>query len=249
MTSFENLSVMVAMVAGFLSFLSPCVLPLVLSHLSFVTGTSLDDLNAPGLRRHLWSEVFLKSLLFVLGFSIVFIALGASVSFLGRFLAGRQEMIQRIAGIVIIFFGLCVANVFTIPFLMRSGELLPLRSRPVGYAGSVLIGLSFGFTWTPCIGPILGAILTFAGSAGEVNQGVILLAAYSMGLAVPFLLVAVASGSFLYVSQKLGRFLPVIHIIGGILLIFVGVLVFTGNFVILNYSFIKLMPSWLLERM
>jgi cytochrome c-type biogenesis protein len=246
MTSFGNLSVMVALGAGLLSFLSPCVLPLVLSHLSFVTGTSFDDLNAPGLRRHLRSEVFLKSLFFVLGFSMVFIALGASVSFLGRFLAVHQEMIQRIAGIVIIFFGLCIANVFKIPFLMHSGELLPLRSRPVGYAGSVLIGLSFGFTWTPCIGPILGAILTFAGSAGEVDQGVILLAAYSMGLAVPFLIAASASGSFLHLFRKFIRFLPVVHMAGGLFLIFVGVLIFTGYFAIFNSFFIELTPSWLL---
>jgi cytochrome c-type biogenesis protein len=247
MTFVEHLSVIVALGAGFVSFLSPCVFPLVLSHLSFVTGTSLNDLNAPG--RRLRSEVFLKSLFFVLGFSMVFIALGASFSFLGRFLIGRQEMIQRIAGLVIIFFGLCIANVFNIPFLRRSRELLPLRSRPAGYVGSGLIGISFGLTWTPCLGPILGAVLTLAGTEGAINQGVILLVAYSTGLAVPFLLVAVASGSFLRLFQKFGRFVPAIHIAGGILLIFIGVLVFTGYFTLFNSLFVKLTPSWLLERM
>jgi cytochrome c-type biogenesis protein len=247
-TSVDNLSVMVALGAGLLSFLSPCVLPLALSYLSFITGISFDDLTASRLSRHLWKKAFLNSLFFVLGFSAVFIALGASVSLLGRFLVGRQEIIRRIAGIVIIFFGLCLANVFKVPFLMRSKELLPLRSRPAGYAGSALIGLSFGFTWTPCIGPILGAILTMAGGAREVNQGVILLAAYSTGLAVPFLLTAVASGSFLHFSRKFRRFLPLVHVAGGIVLIIIGGLIFTGNSTFFNSFFIGLTPSWVLER-
>ncbi len=240
---------MVALGAGFLSFLSPCVLPLALSYLSFITGISFDDLTVSRLSRHLWKKAFSNSLFFVLGFSAVFIALGASVSLLGRFIAGRQEIIQRIAGIVIIFFGLCVANVFKIPFLMRSKEFLPLKSRPAGYAGSALVGLSFGFTWTPCIGPILGAILTMAGGAKEVNQGVILLAAYSTGLAVPFLLVGAASGSFLHLSQKFRRFLPVVRVVGGILLIITGGLIFTGNSSFFNSFLVKLTPSWIMGRM
>jgi cytochrome c-type biogenesis protein len=248
MTPLENLSVMVALGAGLLSFLSPCVLPLVLSYLSFITGISFDDLKAPRLSRHLWRKAFSNSLFFVLGFSMVFIALGASVSFLGRFLIGRQEMIQRIAGLIIIFFGLYIAGVFKIPILMRSRELLSLRSRPAGYAGSGLIGISFGLTWTPCVGPILGAILTLAGGEGEVNQGVILLSAYSMGLAVPFLLTAAASGPFFHLFQRFGKFLRVVHIAGGILLIFVGVLVFTGYFTFLNSLFVQLMPSWIRKR-
>ncbi len=246
--SVENLSIIVAFGGGFLSFLSPCVLPLLPSYLAFVTGVSVDDLKTPLLGRELRKKVVLNSLCFILGFSMVFVLLGASFSFLGRFFAIHQNTIQKIAGLVIIFFGLYITGIFNIPLFMRSKELLPIRTKPAGYAGSTLVGLSFASAWTPCVGPILGAILALAGSEGKIRGGIVLLAAYSMGLAIPFFLTSVASGSLLSAFQRFTKFTRAIYIGGGILLIIVGLLILTGYFTVLNSLFIGLTPSWLLEK-
>jgi cytochrome c-type biogenesis protein len=248
MEAAENLSIIVALGGGLLSFLSPCVFPLVPSYLSFITGVSFDDLRSPFLTVHVRKKVMLNSLFFVLGFSMVFMILGASFSFLGRLFAGNQQTIQKIAGLIIIFFGLYIAGAFRIPFLTRSKELFVMKGKPAGYMGSALVGISFGAAWTPCIGRILGAILTLAGSATGVSDGVILLVAYSMGLAIPFMLMALASGSFLNLSHRFGKFLAVVHIVGGIFLIIVGILILTGYFTFLNTLFIRLTPAWLWER-
>jgi cytochrome c-type biogenesis protein len=248
MTSAENISIIVALVGGFLSFLSPCVLPLVPSYLSYISGISYEDLRAPVSGKSIRQKVMLSALFFVLGFSTVFLVLGASFSFLGRFFASHQSVIQKTAGIIIIFFGLYIAGVFKIPFLMRSKDFLPIKTKPTGYLGSTLVGISFGAAWTPCIGPILGSILTLAASAQGMGGGVILLTAYSIGLAIPFLLAAWASGTFLNASQKLGKFLHLIHLAGGIFLIIIGILIVTGYFKTLNFLFIGLTPSWLLEK-
>lgn len=248
MQSAENISIIVALGGGILSFLSPCVLPLVPSYLSFVTGMSFDDLRASDLNTHLRQKVVLSSLFFVLGFSMVFIALGASFGLVGKFFASHQQTIKIIAGLIIIFFGLYIAGIFRIPFLMRSKELVPLKTKPAGYVGSTLIGISFGTAWTPCIGPILGAILTLAASSRGISGGMILLTAYSMGLAIPFLLAAWAIGSFLNAIRRYGRFLHGIQIAGGILLIIIGILIVSGYFNVLNSLFIGLTPSWLLEK-
>lgn len=245
MESMENLSIVVALGGGLLSFLSPCVLPLLPSYISFITGMSFDDLKA---QEHVRKRVVLNSLFFILGFSTVFVTLGASFSLLGGFFGGYQGVIQRIAGLIIIFFGLYIAGVFKIPFLMRSKEIITLKNKPAGYVGSALIGISFGFAWTPCVGPILGAILALAGTTKGMSSGMILLTAYSMGLAIPFFLTSLATGSFFSFFQKFGKFLHVVYIAGGILLIIVGILIFTGYFTVLNSLFIELTPSWLWER-
>ncbi len=248
MTSAENISIIVALVGGILSFLSPCVLPLVPSYLSFISGVSYDDLRDPLAGKPIRQKVMFSALFFVLGFSTVFLVLGASFSFLGRFFASYQAVIQKIAGIIIIFFGLYITGIFKLPFLMRTKEFFPLKTKPTGYLGSTIVGISFGAAWTPCIGPILGSILTLAVSAQAMRGGVILLTAYSIGFAIPFLLTAWASGTFLNASQKLGKLLQVIHIAGGIFLIIIGLLIVTGHFKTLNFLFIGLTPSWLLER-
>lgn len=244
----ENLSIVLAFSGGLFSFLSPCVLPLVPSYLSFITGISYDDLKSPLLGSHVRKKVLFNSLFFVLGFSMVFIVLGASFSLLGRLFASYQQTIQRIAGLIIIFFGLYIAGVFRVSSLMRSKGLFVLKRKPAGYMGSTLVGLSFGSAWTPCIGPILGAILTLAASSEGVLDGIILLAAYSIGLAIPFLLMGLASGSFLCLSQRFGRFMQVLHIAGGVFLIIVGILIITGYFAVLNSLFIRFTPSWLLNK-
>ena len=244
----ENLTIIVAFGGGLLSFFSPCVFPLVPSYLSFITGISVNDFREPDSIRHLHQKVFLNALFFVLGFSAIFITLGVSFSYLGMFFARHQWTIQKISGLIIIIFGLYIAGVFRFSFLMRSKEFLPLKTKPVGYIGSAIVGISFGAAWTPCIGPILGSILVLAGSAKEMKEGMILLTAYSMGLAIPFLLTAWASGSFLKIFRKLGKLVRVIHIAGGIFLIIVGILIFTGYFTVLNSLFIGLTPSWILEK-
>jgi cytochrome c-type biogenesis protein len=248
MQSAENLSMMVALFGGVLSILSPCVLPLVPAYLSYITGISFNDLSSPVLKRSQRSRVVFSALCFILGLSTVFIVLGASFSFLGRFVSSQQGIIQKIAGIVIIFFGLSIAGVFKISFLMRSREFLPFKAKLTGYIGSFIIGISFGAAWTPCIGPILGSILALAAGAKGMSQGVTLLAAYSLGFAIPFLLTAWASGSVMNILRKYEKLLKGIHIAGGILLVCIGILVMSGYFTALNWLLIKLTPAWLIEK-
>jgi len=248
MQSVENLSIVVALVGGILSILSPCVLPLVPAYLSYITGISFDDLQSPLLRRRHRSKVVLSAFCFILGLSTVFLVLGASFGFLGKFVASQHGTIQKIAGVIIIFFGLSLAGVFRIPFMMRSREFLPLNKKITGYLGSTIIGISFGAAWTPCIGPILGSILALAAGAKGMSQGVTLLAAYSLGFAIPFLVAAWASGSILNVLQKYQRLLKGIHIAGGVLLVLLGILVMTGYFSVLNSILIRFTPGWLIEK-
>jgi cytochrome c-type biogenesis protein len=248
MQSAQNLSIIVALGGGILSILSPCVLPLVPAYLSYITGISFDDLKSPLLKRRHRPKILLSALCFILGLSTVFIILGASFSFLGRFVSSHQGIIQKIAGLVIIFFGLSIAGVFRLSFLMRSREFLPLRKGTTGYFGSIIIGVSFGAAWTPCIGPILGSILALAAGAKAMSQGVVLLSAYSLGFAIPFLAAAWASGSVLNVLQKYEKLLKGIHIAGGVLLVLLGILVMTGYFSVLNSLLIKYTPAWLIEK-
>jgi cytochrome c-type biogenesis protein len=167
---------------------------------------------------------------------------------LGRFFAIHQQTIQIISGLLIIFFGFYIVGLFKLPFFMRSKEVISLKNRPAGYLGSALIGISFGSTWTPCIGPILGAILALAGASQGIGQGVVLLMTYSIGLAIPFILTSLAVGHFMSFFQKFKKTFHVIYLSGGIFLVLIGILVISGYFTILNSFFTKLIPQWLLER-
>jgi cytochrome c-type biogenesis protein len=217
------LGLFVAFTAGLLSFLSPCVLPLVPSYIGFLTGMSLPEMS--GRRR----VAVVHALLFVLGFSLVFVLLGASATALGRALNYYQVWLQRIGGALIIAFGLVCLGVIKAGFL-RQERRVQVKQKPVGYLGSALVGMAFGAGWTPCIGPVLGAILGLAATAQDLSRGMLLLAAYSAGLAVPFLVAAVALDSFLGWFQGFRRYLPWVMRVSGILLIFVGVLLVTGEF-------------------
>jgi cytochrome c-type biogenesis protein len=217
------LGLFVAFTAGLLSFLSPCVLPLVPSYIGFLTGMSLPEMS--GRRR----VAVVHALLFVLGFSLVFVLLGASATALGRALNYYQVWLQRIGGGLIIAFGLVCLGVIKAGFL-RQERRVQVEQKPVGYLGSALVGMAFGAGWTPCIGPVLGAILGLAATAQDLARGMLLLAAYSAGLAVPFLVAAVALDSFLGWFQGFRRYLPWVMRVSGILLIFVGVLLVTGEF-------------------
>jgi cytochrome c-type biogenesis protein len=217
------LGVAVAFAAGLLSFLSPCVLPLVPSYIGFLTGMTLPEVSE---RRR---TALLHGICFVAGFSLVFILLGASATALGRALNYYQTWLQRLGGLLIIAFGLICLGVIKVDFLTQERRV-HLEQKPVGYLGSALVGMAFGAGWTPCIGPVLGAILGLAATSGEVSRGMLLLAFYSAGLAVPFLIAAVAVESFLGWFQRFRRYLPWVMRVSGALLVFVGLLLLSGEF-------------------
>ena len=218
-----TLGLFVAFAAGLLSFLSPCVLPLVPSYIGFLTGMSLPEMS--GRRR----VAVAHALLFVFGFSLVFVLLGASATALGRALNHYQVWLQRVGGVLIIGFGLVCLGVIKAGFLSQERRV-QVDQKPVGYLGSALVGMAFGAGWTPCIGPVLGAILGLAATSQDLARGVLLLAVYSAGLAVPFLVAAVALDSFLGWFQRFRRYLPWVMRVTGVLLIFVGGLMVTGEF-------------------
>lgn len=241
MTESASLGATVAFVAGLLSFLSPCVLPLVPSYLGFITGFTLEEMTG---RRRL---AMVHSLLFVIGFSLVFILLGASATALGRALNYYQEWVTRIGGVLVIFFGLYLVGVIKLGF-MDQEQRLHLDRKPLGYLGSVGVGMAFGAGWTPCIGPMLGAILSMAASQTDMQRGVILLAWYSAGLAVPFLLTAWAVETFLDLFKKFRRVMPMVQKVGGALLLLVGVLMVSGQFTRLASWLQALTPEFLRSR-
>ena len=232
----------IAFLAGLLSFLSPCVLPLVPSYVSFLTGLSLDDMEA---RR--WTA-FRHALMFVSGFSLIFVLLGLTATGVGQVLQVHQVWLERVGGALIVVFGLYLLGVFRIGALARERRI-HLQHKPVGYLGSALVGLAFGAGWTPCIGPILGSVLVYSSATATLGEGVALLLAYSLGLAVPFLLAALAVERFLEWFQRSRRFIPVVEKLSGALLVMVGGLLATGYFTLLASWLQGLTPEFLRERL
>ncbi len=243
----EPLGIVVAFTAGLFSFLSPCVLPLFPSYLSFVTGMSVADLQAD-LTAAARRRVLLHSVAFVVGFSVVFVSLGASFSAAGQVLLDYRDLIRRVGGALIVIFGLYIAGLLSFGPFSRTKQW-QLREKPAGYVGSFIVGLTFAIGWTPCVGPILGAILSLAGTAETVRRGVGLLVAYSAGLGVPFLLSALALGAFLKFFKRYRPFIPVVERAAGVILVVVGVLVFTNYYLVLNAWAIAFTPDWLLKRL
>jgi cytochrome c-type biogenesis protein len=223
MSDVPNLNLLVAFAGGLLSFLSPCVLPLVPSYLGFITGFTFTEMAD---RRRI---AMIHALLFVLGFTLIFMLFGASATALGRLLKYYDVWFQRIGGVLIILFGLYCLGAIRLSFLDKDARV-HLDRKPVGYLGSVLVGMVFAAGWTPCIGPILGGILGLAATEADLSKGMVLLGAYSLGLAVPFLVAAYAAESFLGWFQRFRRYLPWVQRVSGILLIIVGVLMATGQF-------------------
>ena len=243
----ESLGLLVAFSAGLLSFLSPCVLPLFPSYLSFITGMSVDRLAADataGAR----SRVLLHSITFIAGFTVVFVSLGASFSAAGQFLLDYRDWIRIAGGVLIVIFGLYIAGVLRIGAFGRTAQV-QIRNKPAGFIGSFAVGLTFAIGWTPCVGPILGSILTLASNDKTVQQGVGLLLAYSAGLGVPFLLSSVALGGFLKFFKKYRPFIPTVERLAGVLLVAVGILVVTNYYIVLNSWAVSLTPEWLLKRL
>jgi cytochrome c-type biogenesis protein len=243
-----DVNVFVAFAAGIFSFLSPCVLPLIPSYLSFVSGVSLEEMRGDQARARMRLRVVLNSLAFIVGFSIVFISFGASASFLGSLLMDYRSTIRIGGGIFVLLVGLYLVGAFKIAAFDQYLQF-NLKDKPAGYLGSVLVGITFAVAWTPCVGPILGATLALASTEGEVGRGIFLLTGYAAGLAVPFFLSALAINSFLQFTQKLRRYIQVIHVIAGVLLIFVGILLVTDYMTFLNVYALRFTPAWLLQRL
>ncbi|MFQ5598327.1 MAG: cytochrome c biogenesis CcdA family protein [Nitrospiria bacterium] len=223
-----NISYMIAFSAGFLSFISPCVLPLVPSYVSYITGLSLDELTAPEGKARAREIAIKNSLMFILGFSTIFIFFGASATFIGRFFLSNQAIIRQIGGALIIFFGLYITGIFKLSFLAKDTRF-QFQRKPSGYVGSYLVGIAFGAGWTPCVGPILGSILLYASTSGSVIIGIQLLAAYSVGLGLPLFLSSLGVQSFLFYFKKTARYMGWISGASGAFLIAVGIMIFTNS--------------------
>src|SRR5688572_6584029 len=252
----ENVTLLAAFGAGLLSFISPCVLPLVPGYLSYISGLSLDEMRgggvaagaggvgvavaaSPAVRR----QVVLSSLAFILGFSIVFVSLGAAASAIGQFMLARQELFSRIAGAVVIIFGLHTMGVLRIEWLYQEKRVHSSR-KPAGYVGATLIGIAFAFGWTPCIGPILAGILALAGTQETVGQGVRLLSVYSLGLGVPFLATALMINRFFTAMSRIRRHYHKIELVSGVLLVVIGLLIFTNKFTVIAQWLTPYLPVY-----
>lgn len=227
-----TISYAVAFVAGLVSFLSPCVLPLAPSYVTFVTGMSLDDLST-GDRSGARKQAALHATLFILGFTLVFMALGATATALGGTLRRLLPALQQAGGVIIILFGLYLVGLLRPGFLMRERRV-QLARKPGGRVGSVLVGMAFGAGWTPCVGPVLASILLYAGMQATMSQGMLLLFVYAIGLGIPFFVAAVAFNWFLAGTKALRSRLGVIERVAGGLMIVVGVLLVSGRFTIMS---------------
>jgi cytochrome c-type biogenesis protein len=216
-----------AFIAGLLSFLSPCVLPLIPSYITYITGISFADLQAERPTHVIRRKSILHSLSFIFGFTVVFVLLGASATYLGSFMNENAALIRKVGGVLLVLLGLHVTGLFHLKFLLGE-KRVSLKDKPTGYAGSFLVGIAFAAGWTPCIGPILAAILAVAATEESVYQGILLLLLYSMGLGVPFFLSAFAMNRFLVVFNRFKKFIPVFEIITGIFLIIIGVLIYSN---------------------
>jgi cytochrome c-type biogenesis protein len=238
-----DVSIGAALAAGVISFLSPCVLPLVPPYLCFITGTTLEELAEGGEDQAAqWRRTMLAAILFVAGFTTVFVALGASASEVGQVLRSHLELLARIAGLFIIVMGLGFLGVFKISLLQQE-KRYHHAVKPAGFLGAYAVGLAFAFGWTPCIGPVLAAILSLAASEQDVAKGAGLLAVYSLGLGIPFLLAAAGLGSFLSFQRRFRRHLVTVERAMGALLVVTGIMFLTGAMQDFSYWLIDTFPQ------
>lgn len=236
-----SLGLLIAFSAGLLSFLSPCVLPLVPSYVTFITGMNLEDLHSSR------KTTLIHALLFVAGFTLIFLALGAGATVFGQLMLRYRDIISRVGGMLVIVFGLYMLGVFNFAFMQRDTRLY-LSHKPLGYFGTLVVGIAFGAGWSPCIGPILGAILTMAANEADLQRGLLLLLTYSMGLAVPFLVAALAVERFLAVFAKLKHQMVWVNRIAGAMLILVGILMVTNRFTMLATWLQDFTPAFIRDR-
>ena len=243
MQATQNMSFFIAFSAGFLSFVSPCVLPLVPSYVSYITGLSLEELTSPEGKARAREVAMKNSLMFILGFSTIFIFFGASATFMGNFFLSNQAIIRKIGGVLIIFFGLYIMGLIKPALLMRDARF-HFQNKPAGYIGSYLVGVAFGAGWTPCVGPILGSILLYASTTGSVFTGIQLLAVYSLGLGLPLFLSSLGVQTFLIYFKKTSRHLRFVSGASGVFLVLVGLLIFTNSLTRLTSFFTEIGLGW-----
>jgi len=230
----ESVSYAVAFAAGFLSYLSPCLLPLIPSFIAYISGVSFSDLKDPsGSKGETRRKTIVHSLLFILGFSIVFILLGLTATVVGKALWQYQKAIRIVGGVLIVLFGLSLMGILKFDFLLKERRF-NVRAKGASYVGSFLVGVTFAAAWTPCAGPILGSILVLAGTKADAVQGAILLAVYSAGIAVPFFLTGLLVNSFLENFNRFKKVLNVVNMVGGIFLVVVGILVMTNYLTVIG---------------
>jgi cytochrome c-type biogenesis protein len=222
--------------AGLISFLSPCVLPLVPGYISFISGVSFAEIRAQGAAAALPGKekrkILNSSICFIIGFSVVFILLGASATWLGNLLVSKMSALTRLAGLVIIFFGIYKMGLIRSNLFYKEARF-DVERKKFGYIGAVLIGAAFAFGWTPCIGPILAGILVYAGTLEKVNQGVLLLAVYSLGLGIPFLLTALGINRFWRFFSRIKKYLRILEVGGGAVMVILGLMIFTNKLILI----------------
>jgi cytochrome c-type biogenesis protein len=224
----NNITIISAFIAGLLSFLSPCVLPLIPSYITYITGLSFADLQAEKPSGNVRRQTITHSLLFIAGFTCVFILLGASATFVGGFMQEHMKVIRRVGGVLIVLFGVHLTGLVPIQLLLGE-KRMTIHNKPAGYAGSFLVGVAFSAGWTPCIGPILASILMVAATEETLHHGIILLLAYSLGLAIPFFLSALAMHRFLVTFNRFKKHIRLFEIGTGLFLIIIGIMVY-GNY-------------------
>ena len=229
MVTGSGVSILIAFSAGILTFLSPCILPLFPSYITYITGRSFEDIKSCESSSNITRITVINSLFFILGFSIVFALLGITLSYLGSFFGIKKTWLERGGGILIVLLGLNIMGVLKIGFLNTEGGIF-LKKKRFGYLGSLLVGMAFAFGWTPCVGPILSSILVYASTLESLPKATTLLLAYSLGLGVPFLIAGLAINQFLSLFAKFRNFMKFVPIISGVFLIFIGVLLFSGQF-------------------
>lgn len=243
MASASEVSLFIAFSAGFLSFISPCVLPLVPSYLSYITGLSLEELTRSERLDRSRRIAVTNSLTFIAGFSTVFIFFGASATMVGQFFLTHQSLIRQVGGVIIIFFGLYIMGALKVGFLAKDIRI-HLQEKPTGHFGSFAVGIAFGAGWTPCVGPILGSILLFASTSGSVQTGIVLLAAYSLGLGLPLFLASLGLHTFLGYFKRASRHLWIVSGLSGAFLVVVGLMIFTNSFTLFTAKLSQMGIGW-----
>ena len=226
-------SLFFSLLMGIVSFVSPCILPLIPSYISYITGISFDDLTGPDARKRNIVTTLMHSLAFVAGFTIVFVVLGATASLLGQIMIEYLKAIRIFGGVLMIVLGLFVSDIIPIPFLQQDAKLR-LKTRPAGFFGTFLVGIIFAAGWTPCTGPFLAAALMQAAQSETMGTGMVFLTFYSLGIGVPFILSAVAISVFLSSFRKVSRYFHAIKIASGIILIIMGILLITDKWTLLT---------------
>jgi len=241
-----ELSIFVAFSAGLLSFVSPCVLPLIPSFVTYITGLTFEDITSSKDRGRVRSITIVNSLAFIGGFTTIFVLFGGSATLIGQVLLAYQDLIRKIGGILIIIFGLYIMGLLKLGFL-SSEKKIHIENKPAGYLGSFIVGTAFAAGWTPCVGPILGSLLLYASTTGSVVKGMGLLAVYSLGLGLPLFISSLAINTFLSTFKVISRYMRWITLLSGAFLLVLGIMIFTNSFTLLTAWFQRYGIGWSID--